>query len=294
MTVFLVRQVWLHKLSVFNFVEYRMKEVKVTEQVEGFYDKFLNWVIEKGPSVLLGFVILIVGLWLIRVFARWMERRLVQKKVNNSLSPFFLSVSVAVLRILLIFMIMQILGIQLTIFAALIGAVGVAAGLALSGTMQNFASGVLILLLKPFKVSDNIIAQGQEGTVTSIQLFFTIVTTFDNRKVIIPNSKLSNEVIINVSAIGSRRLDIELKFNYGVDLETIKKVIDETIADSISILKTPEKRVGISLLEESGYKVLINVWLQSHGFNDAKMVFQEKLLNNLKDSGIVLPGMTAN
>lgn len=279
------------KLSVFIFVEKDMKEVKVTDKVEGLYDKFLNWVVEKGPAVLLGFVILIVGLWLIRVFARWMERRLAQKKINNSLSPFFLSVSVVVLRILLVFLIMQLLGIQLTIFAALIGAVGVAAGLALSGTMQNFASGVLILMLKPFKVSDNIIAQGQEGTVTSIQLFFTIVTTFDNRKVIIPNSKLSNEVIINVSAIGSRRLDIELKFNYGVDMDVVKKVIDETIADSISILKTPEKRVGISLLEESGYKVLINVWLQSHGFNDAKLEFQEKLLHNLKDSGIVLPGM---
>lgn len=260
---------------------------------DNFYDKFYNWVIDKGPSFLLSIVILFAGLWLIRVFSRWMQRRLERRKVNSSLSPFFLSVTVVILRVLLIFMIMQILGIQLTIFAALVGAMGVAAGLALSGTMQNFASGVLILLLKPFKVSDNIIAQGQEGTVTSIQLFFTIVTTFDNRTVIIPNSKLSNEVIINISAIGSRRLDIELKFSYGVDLQKIRQVIDETIEDSASILKTPEKRIGISLLEESGYKVLINIWLSSHGFNDAKLAFQEKLLNNLKSSGIVLPGMPA-
>ncbi|WP_276088221.1 mechanosensitive ion channel family protein [Pedobacter sp. JY14-1] len=270
-----------------------MQEKKVNQKVEDFTDKAYDWIIAKGPSVLLGIVVFFVGMWLINVLKRWIDRRMQSKNVNNSLKPFFLSVTVVVLRILLVFLIMQIMGIQLTIFAALIGAVGVAAGLALSGTMQNFASGVLILLLKPFKVGDNIVAQGQEGTVSSIQLFFTIVTTFDNRKVIVPNSKLSNEVIINFSAIGSRRLDIEIKFSYGIDLQQLKKVVEETIAESRSILKTPESRIGISVLEESGYKVLINVWLQAHGFLDAKLVFQEKLLENLKASGLPLPGMPA-
>lgn len=267
--------------------------MEINQKVENFYDKFYDWILLKGPSILLGLLVLFVGLWLIKLFSRWMESRMQRKQVSSSLKPFFLSVTVVVLRVLLIFLVMQILGIQLTIFAALIGAVGVAAGLALSGTMQNFASGVLILLLKPFRVSDNIIAQGQEGTVTSIQLFFTVVTTFDNRTVVIPNSKLSNEVIINISAIGSRRLDLELKFNYGIDLQQVKKVIDETIEQSKAILKTPEKRVGISVLEESGYKVMINIWLKSHGFNDAKLIFQESLLENLKASGIILPGMVA-
>ncbi|MEQ7801847.1 mechanosensitive ion channel family protein [Pedobacter sp. ASV1-7] len=265
--------------------------MEINQKAEHFYDKFYDWLLLKGPMILLGIAVLLVGLWLIRLFSRWMQNRMMRKKINSSLKPFFLSVTVVVLRILLVFLVMQIMGIQLTIFAALVGAVGVAAGLALSGTMQNFASGVLILLLKPFRVSDNIIAQGQEGTVTSIQLFYTVVTTFDNRTVIIPNSKLSNEVIINISAIGSRRLDLELKFNYGIDLSKVRHVIDETIAESKSILKTPEKRVGISLLEENGYKVMINVWLNSHGFHDARMIFQENLLENLKSSGIKLPGM---
>lgn len=263
----------------------------MNQKVENFYDKFYDWLLLKGPLVLLGFAVLLIGLWLIRIFARWMQNRMSRKKINSSLKPFFLNVSVVVLRILLIFLVMQIMGIQLTIFAALVGAFGVAAGLALSGTMQNFASGVLILLLKPFRVSDNIIAQGQEGTVSSIQLFYTVVTTFDNRTVIIPNSKLSNEVIINISVIGTRRLDLELKFNYGVDLSKIRQVIDETITESKSILKTPDKRVGVSLLEADGYKVLINVWLHSHGFQDAKLIFQENLMENLKSSGIKLPGM---
>lgn len=267
--------------------------MNLNDKAENFYDKFYDWLLLKGPGILLGMVLLFVGLWLINVFSRWMQGRLQQKKVNSSLKPFFLNVSVVGLRILLVFLVMQLLGIQLTVFAALLGAIGVAAGLALSGTMQNFASGVLILLLKPFRVSDNIIAQGQEGTVTAIKLFFTTVTTFDNRTVIIPNSKLSNEVIINISAIGSRRLDLELKFNYGVELSTIKKVIDETIADCKPVLKTPEKRIGVSSLEENGYKVMVNVWLHSHGFHDGRLAFQENLLENLKASGIKLPGMDA-
>ena len=115
------------------------------------------------------------------------------------------------LKILLALALLQVLGIQMTMFAALVGAFGVAAGLALSGTLENFTSGILILLLKPFRVGDNIIAQAQEGTVTSIQLFYTVVLTFDNRTVIVPNSKLSNEVIINLSREGLRRMDIELK-----------------------------------------------------------------------------------
>lgn len=260
-------------------------------KVESFYDKLYDWLLLKGPSIVLGLLVLLVGFWLIRVFSRWMGIRLQHKQLSSALKPFLLNMATVILRVLLIFLVMQIFGIQLSIFAALIGAVGVAAGLALSGTMQNFASGVLILLLKPFQVSDNIIAQGQEGTVASIQLFFTVVTTFDNRRVIIPNSKLSNEVIINISSIGSRRLDIELKFNYGVGLEQVKEMIDKTISESQSILKTPEKRIGVSLLEESGYKVLVNVWLPSHGFHDARLIFQEKLLQNIKTSGIVLPGM---
>lgn len=266
---------------------------QISKRAETFYDKFYDWIIEKGPLVILGVVLLVVGFWMIRIFSRWMESRLQRKKLNSSLRPFFLNVTVVIMRVLLVFLIMQLLGIQLTIFAALIGALGVAAGLALSGTMQNFASGVLILLLRPFKVSDNIIAQGQEGTVTAVELFFTTVTTYDNRKVIIPNGKLSNEVIINVSTMGSRRLDIELKFNYGTDLKKVKEVINQTITASSDIQKTPEKRIGVSILEESGYKVLINIWLPSHGFHDARLLFQEKLLENLKGSGIALPGMVA-
>jgi small conductance mechanosensitive channel len=258
-----------------------------------FYDKAFNWILDKGPNILIGIVILFIGLWLIKLFSRWMQEGLHKKSVDPSIKPFFISLAVTALRVLLFFTVMQFVGIEMTIFAALIGALGVAAGLALSGTLQNFASGVLILMLKPFKVGDNIIAQGQEGTVTNIEIFYTTVTTFDNRLVIVPNGKLSNEVIINISTQGSRRLDIELKFSYGIDYDEVLKIIESTILNSEDILKTPEHRIGILLLEESGYKVMISIWLNSHGFNDAKLIFQEKLLRALKDGGIALPGITS-
>ena len=269
-----------------------IKEEATTDRTLQFYDKAFNWIIDKGPNILIGIAILFVGLWLIKLFSKWMQSGLHKKNVDPSIKPFFISLSVAVLRILLIFTVMQFIGIQMTIFAALIGALGVAAGLALSGTLQNFASGVLILMLKPFKVGDNIIAQGQEGTVTNIEIFYTTVTTFDNRLVIVPNGKLSNEVIINISTQGSRRLDIEMKFSFGIEYDDILKITEQTIQKSEDILKTPEHRVGVVMLEESGYRVMISVWLNSHGFNDAKLIFQEKLVRALKEGGIALPGFT--
>lgn len=262
------------------------------ENINRFYDKFYSWIINKGPSVLLGLAVLFLGLWLIKLFSRWMKGRMAKKAINPSLAPFLVSVVIIALRVVLVLTVMQIIGIQLTFLTVLIGGIGVAAGLALSGTLQNFASGVLILLLKPFVVGDNIIAQGQEGTVTSIQMFYTIVKTFDNRTVVIPNGKLSNEVIINISREGSRRLDIEIKFSYGIEYDQILQVFNKTVDDFKDCLKTPERRIGVSTLEDSGYKVIMNVWVNAHGFTDTKLSFQQELMKNFRANGVNLPGMT--
>lgn len=258
---------------------------------ERFLDKAYTWIITKGPSILIAVIVLLIGLWLINLLSKLMSKSMQRRSVNPSLKPFLLSLTVTVLRVFLVLAAMQIAGIQMTIFAAVIAAMGVAAGLALSGTLQNFASGILILFLKPFQVGDNILAQGQEGTVTSIRIFYTIVTTFDNKTVIIPNSKLSNEVIVNISASGNRRLDIELKFSNNIEYNEVKRLIEETIEEAGNILPEPKWRIGISSLEPDGYKVMLNLWIDAHGFTDTKMVFQEKLIQRLKSSGLKLPGM---
>jgi len=256
-----------------------------------FYDKFYDWLLAKGPAFLFGLVLLFVGLWLIKIFAGWVAKSLSKRNLNTTLQPFLTSTISIVLRVLLILCVMQVMGIRMTIFASLIAALGVAAGFALSGTLQNFASGVLILLLKPFKAGDIILAQGHEGKVSTIRLFYTLVTTFDNRTVIIPNSKLSNEVIVNTSTSGSRRLDIELKFSNSIDFDIVQQLINEAIDQSEKMLETPKRYIGVSSIEPDGYKVMINVWLDADGFDYSKMAFQRNLMQKLKTSGLKLPGI---
>lgn len=259
--------------------------------LDKFYDHVYDWIIRFGPRFIIGLVVLFVGLWLVNRLLAWWHSGLHKKNVDPSLKPFLVSLVGVILRVLLILGVMQVMGIGMTLFATVIGALGVAAGLALSGTLQNFASGVLILLLKPYTVGDSIVSQGYEGIVNSIQIFYTIVTTFDNRTVIIPNSKLSNDIIVNVSREGNRRLDIDLKFGNGIDLQQVKKVINKTIDNDENILAQPSRRVGVNLLDPDGYHLLVSVWAKAHGFVDTKMKLQENLIEDIKKAGIKIPGI---
>ncbi|RYG36230.1 MAG: mechanosensitive ion channel family protein [Chitinophagaceae bacterium] len=254
-------------------------------------DKAYSWLLTYGPKIVLAIIILIIGIWVIRFLKKWFKRFISRRNLDASLKPFLLGAFSIILQVFLFVALLQILGVQMTMFAALIGAFGVAAGLALSGTLQNFTSGILILLLKPFRVGDNIIAQAQEGTVTSIQLFYTVVLTFDNKTVIVPNGKLSNEVIINLSREGRRRLDIELKFPHKSSFDDVKSEINKAIDSSDDILKDPPVRIGIESVEPDGYKVKINIWINAHGFHDARLAFQERLINQFKKGVVKLPGM---
>ena len=256
-----------------------------------FTDRAYDWIISYGPIILIAIVVFFLGQWIIRLLNRELKKVLSGKRVDVTLRPFLLNLFATLLQVVLILGLMQVLGIRMTIFAAVIGAFGVAAGLALSGTFQNFASGILIIMLKPFKVGDNINAQGQEGTVTSIRLFYTVVLTYNNTTVIVPNSKLSNEIIFNLSYEGKRRMDIELKFNYGIDLEKIKSIALNTVNSFDNCLKDPPSRTGVKQLDPDGFIVTINVWTNAHGFQDTKLAFQERFMQNIKEAGIKLPGM---
>lgn len=256
-----------------------------------FYDKAYNWILNFGPRLLIALLVLVIGFWLIKLFKKWLNHHLLKQDIHSSVRPFVLNLTVTLLQLLLVLSFMQIVGIQMTVFTAVVGAFGVAAGLALSGTLQNFTSGILILLLKPFRVGDNVIAQGQEGTVNAIQVFYTVVTTYDNKTVIIPNSKLSNEIILNLSCEDKRRLDIELKFGFGMDFQQIKSIVENSLNSVQGFLRDPVHRVGVSGIDPDGYKVMVNVWAPAHGFVDAKMALQERLIDDLKKAGIKLPGM---
>lgn len=259
--------------------------------LEKFSAHVYDWLLLYGPRILLAAVVLITGQWLIRLLRAWITKALHRRNFDNSLKPFLLSLAVTVCQILLVLGAMQIIGVQMTVFAALIGGIGVAFGLALSGSLQNFTGGILVLILRPYRVGDTIIAQNLEGTVTSIEIFYTEVTTFDNKTVIIPNSKLSNEVIINLSRLGKRRLDIELTFPYSADFQSIKEVLEKAVGGSKELLNDPPVRIGISQFNAEDYVVLLSVWVKAHGFIDTQLSLQNRIMEELRLTDIKFQGM---
>lgn len=241
------------------------------------------WLIGFGPKLIIAIIIFFLGQWIIRLINKGVSEILSAKRFNATLRPFIQNLLKTILQVVLLLALMQILGIKMTVFAALIAAFGVAAGFALSGTLQNFASGVLIIILKPFAVGDNIKTQGEEGEVTSIRLFYTVVRTFTNTTLIVPNSKLSNEVIFNNTREANRRMDLSLKFSYQVNFDEVRKVCLATIEAFEKGLKEPQARVGIDKIEPDGYTVVINAWISAHGFQDTRLLLTEQLMLSLKD-----------
>lgn len=260
--------------------------MKMHVDVDELYQRGIDWMISNGPKIIFAIIVLFAGFWIIRIVKKWLRNVLKKKDVHSSLAPFIQSLVIAALHILLLLLVMQLLGIQMTLFAAGLASLGVAIGLALSGTLQNFAGGVLILLLKPFKVGDNIVAQGQDGIVESIQIFFTVITTFDNKTVIIPNSKLSNEIIVNMSQQGKRRLDLQMKFPYTSDVNPVQDVINNAIKDSGDILPDPKPRIGVSSLDIDGYIVVVELWVNALSYYEVKNAVQQRILQHLKEASV--------
>jgi len=258
-------------------------------KLEKFYDRAYNWSFIHGPDLFFGLIIFLTGLWFIRFLRFRLRDRMSKRKVSSSLQPFLLSLTITALYVLLIITVMEVIGLQITLFTTIIGAFSVAAGLALSGTFQNFAGGVLILMLKPFEVDDNIVAQGQEGKVTSIQIFYTVLLTVDNKTIIIPNGKLFNEVIINVSRENIRRLDFDVRLAYSADIDKAREIILDAVNSTENVLKDSPVRVGLIGLEIDSLRFTVNVWLKPANYLTVKIALMEKIIKNLGAAGIAFP-----
>ncbi|UEG54346.1 mechanosensitive ion channel family protein [Mucilaginibacter daejeonensis] len=265
-------------------------QASVAPSLTDVYNKAYLWLAERGPKIVLAAIVFFAGLWLIKALRKRMTARMLKKQVHSSLQPFFLSLSITALYMVLVIVVMEILDLQLTIFTAIISAATVAAGLALSGTLQNFAGGIMILLLKPFEIDDNIIAQGQDGKVVSIQLFYTVIRTFDNKTVIIPNGKLFNEVIVNVSREGSRRLDIDFKLGFIVDPDAVIATLERSVKAIPDVLPAPDKYIGISQIDFDGIVFTIRVWVKPGNFGTTKLKLNQRIISDLRDAGVKFPG----
>ncbi|WP_431199189.1 mechanosensitive ion channel family protein [Mucilaginibacter sp. P19] len=258
-------------------------------KLDRFYIEFHHWLINRGPNYVGGLIIFFIGLWFIKFLRARLRMRMMKRGIHSSLQPFFLSLTITALYVLLIIWVMNIIGLEMSIFTTIIGAFSVAAGLALSGTFQNFAGGVLILLLKPFEIDDSIVAQGQDGKVVSIQMFYTVLITADNKTVIIPNGKLFNEVIVNITREGRRRLDFELRVGYNNDIEKAKAIMTGVVNANKDILHDPAARVGVISLDNDCVRFTINVWVDPADFLNAKINLQEQMLKELAAGGVNFP-----
>lgn len=258
-------------------------------KLQKYYDQVYDYLLVNGTRLIIAIIILLVGLKLIRFLRTRLSSRMAKRQVHSSLQPFFLSLSIAALYVLLIILVMNIMGYPATIFTTIIASFSVALGLALSGTFQNFAGGVLILILKPFVLDDSIVAQGQEGKVTSIQIFYTVLLTIDNRTIIIPNGKLFNEVIVNVSRENRRRLDFEFKLAYAADVDKTKQIVREVITSTSTIIKELPIRVGVVGMDVDSIRFTVNVWVSPDDFLPTKIALMENILKSLGAAGVPFP-----
>lgn len=244
---------------------------------------------EYGVKVLGAIVVLLIGLWIIKAMLKGVRRLFEKRGVDASLRPFLASMIGVILKVLLFISVIGMLGIQMTSFIAILGAAGLAVGLALSGTLQNFAGGVMILLFKPFKVGDYVSAQGYDGTVKEIQIFNTILTTVDNRTIIIPNGGLSTSSLTNFSTQPLRRVDFTFGIGYSDDIDKARNIILEVAGKHGKVLTDPEPFVMVSELGDSSVNFTTRLWVEAADYWSVFFYMNEQVKKAFDANNISIP-----
>lgn len=249
-----------------------------------YIDRVVKLAIDFAPRLLLAIVSLFVGLWLISKLTKTFKKIAIAKEWDLSLIPFVGGILSATLKIVLFISVASLIGIQTTSFVAVLGAASLAIGLALQGSLSNFAGGVLILMLKPYKVGDVIETEGYTGEVKEIQIFNTILLTGDGKSVILPNGRVSNGSIVNYSKTGLRRIDLVIKISYKDDHEKIKQLIKSILNSYPEVHTNPAPVVEILELHEHNISICVrptvdtpNYWpVQFRLLSDIKKAFQKE------------------
>lgn len=250
--------------------------------------KGISILIEYGPKVIVACLILWISLKIINFFCKRLTKILARRNVDVSLRPFIVSVTSIGLKILMIMSVVGIVGIPMTSFIALIGAMGLAIGMAFSGTLSNVAGGVVLLVLRPFKVGDTILAQGYEGTVKSIQIFTTILISADNKTISIPNGPLSTGPITNYSLMETRRLDINIKLAQGEEINSISKGILEILNQDGKILKNPTPEV-LTNITDSSVTLSVRFWTSTQDYGLVGPIMHKNIYQFLYENKITPP-----
>ncbi len=257
-------------------------------------DKIMNYVspsdiISWGTNLLGAIAVWIIGGWVIKILINQLRKILQKRKVDESLIPFLISISEVTLKILILISALSIMGVKMTSFIAILGAAGLAIGMALSGTLQNFAGGVMILLFKPFRVGDLIETDKYLGTVSEIQIFNTILKSPDNKTYLIPNGGLSTNSLTNYSTEEKRRVDWTFGIGYGDNTEKARGIITELANADSRILKDPAIFIAVSELGDSSVNFTVRGWVKSADYWGVFFDMNEKVYNAFNKSGINIP-----
>jgi len=257
--------------------------------MQNIIGKIYEYLATYGLSVVAAVVIFIVGRWLANLISKLVAKGMTKAKLDEMLVSFVQNLCYIALLVFVIIAALSKLGIQTASFIAVLGAAGLAVGLALQGSLANFASGVLILILKPFKIGDFVEAGGAKGTVKGIYIFNTILASPDNVRVIIPNAHVTGGNILNYTANGTRRVDLVVGVSYDDDLKKAKSVIEQTLAGDERILTDPAVTVAVSELGDSSVNFVVRPWVKPEDYWDVYFDMTEKIKLNLDENGISIP-----
>ncbi|NVZ22789.1 mechanosensitive ion channel family protein [Pseudomonas costantinii] len=251
-------------------------------------ESWIPMIMEYGSRFLLAVITLAIGWWLINVLTHRVGRLLALRNADLALQHFITSLANIALKVMLVVNVASMIGVATTSFVAAIGAATLAIGLALQGSLANFAGGVLILLFRPFRIGDWIEAQGTSGTVDSIQIFHTVLRTGDNKTVIIPNGSLSNGLITNTNRQPTRKVVFDVGVDYNADLQKAREVLLELAKDP-RVLADPAAVAVVSTLGDSSITVSLRCWTKTADYWDLVFMFNELARDRLKEAGIDIP-----
>ena len=259
-----------------------MNTEEILNQINGL-------VLNYGPKLVGAIAVWIVGGWIVKMLTRGFRSLMDKRDLDESLKPFLGTLVGTLLKVMLAISVLSMLGIEMTSFIAILGAAGLAIGMALSGTLQNFAGGVMILLFKPFNVDDVIEAQGFLGKVSEIQIFNTILKTPDNKTIIIPNGGLATGAMTNYTAESQRRVDWTFGIGYGDDVDKAKGIIKNLADQDSRILKDPELFIAVSELADSSVNFAVRAWAATDDYWDVYFEMNEKVYKAFENEGINIP-----
>lgn len=258
-------------------------------KLENILDTLIDFASVYGIKVIGAIVIWIIGSWVIKKIMRGIKKVMSKRDYDESLQKFLLNLIHWALKILLVIAILGQLGVETTSFAAILAAAGLAIGMALQGSLGNFAGGVLLMIFKPIKIGDLIEAQGEVGVVKEIEIFTTKLTGLSNREIIIPNGALSNGNIINYTTEGTRRVDLTFGVGYDSDIKQTKEVLMKVLTSHPLVLKDPAPTVNVLELADSSVNFAVRPWCKSEHYWDVYFDVTEQTKEALDAAGIEIP-----